>query len=191
MNVGTKTGKGKRVEKCETCGREFINRNWKKRHARFCSIKCFGESNKKWIVCRMCHEKVNRPQNKMFCSYKCAGVWRKGKKISEKHRINLCGPRPNIRNEGHHMWVGDKVGYGALHQWVYANLGAPMRCWKCGKIKKNNRQIHWSNRSGEYRREKSDWERLCVRCHKRRDLARGSGAKEIFLNYGKRRTTVA
>jgi hypothetical protein len=27
-------------------------------------------------------------------------------------------------------------------------------------------KIHWSNKSGKYLRDISDWRRLCVKCHK-------------------------
>ena len=62
-------------------------------------------------------------------------------------------------------WLGDKVGYDGLHDWVYKKLGAPMQCEKCKKVGKSNRQIHWANKSGKYKRNIKDWIRLCVKCH--------------------------
>ena len=69
----------------------------------------------------------------------------------------------------HPQWKGNKVGYDALHDWVYKKLGAPMICEKCGKVCKTNHEIHWANRSRKYKRIKDDWLRLCVPCHKNYD----------------------
>lgn len=60
-------------------------------------------------------------------------------------------------------WTGNNVGYGALHAWVRKYLGTPSICWYC-KIT-TAKKYHWANVSGEYKREKTDWYRLCVSCH--------------------------
>lgn len=67
-------------------------------------------------------------------------------------------------------WKGDKVGYWALHKWVYRILGKPITCEHCGKTGLTGRKIHWANKSGQYLREKNDWLRLCVSCHRKYDL---------------------
>ena len=59
--------------------------------------------------------------------------------------------------------------YGPLHQWVSYHLGKPMTCEFC-KQDFTTHKIHWANKSHEYKREKSDWIRLCVRCHKQYDM---------------------
>lgn len=92
---------------------------------------------------------------------------------SEKKRI------ANIpKGEGHTNWKGDMVGYTALHDWVRSQLGMPRQCEECGENKR--KMYHWANRSGEYKRDISDWIRLCVPCHKALDLNRISHYKEIF-----------
>jgi hypothetical protein len=63
-------------------------------------------------------------------------------------------------------WIGDKVGYNALHAWVSRRLGKPNTCEKCGKKKLKGCKIHWANKSKKYLRELSDWIRLCRSCHK-------------------------
>ena len=65
----------------------------------------------------------------------------------------------------HKLWKGDRVGYDALHSWLYRKLGSPNICEHCKKIELNSRKIHWANKSGKYRRELSDWLRLCAKCH--------------------------
>ena|SRR3990167_11370476 len=96
------------------------------------------------------------------------GYWlgkKRDKKTKEKIRLAHLGKRDDETNH----WLGDKVGYDGLHDWVYRKLGSPMICEECSKICKNNYQIHWANKSGEYKRDIDDWLRLCVKCHYERD----------------------
>lgn len=60
-------------------------------------------------------------------------------------------------------WKGDKVGKPALHNWVEKNLGKPKKCEKCGTEKA--KIYDWSNISQKYKRDLSDWQRLCRKCH--------------------------
>ena len=64
-------------------------------------------------------------------------------------------------------WKGDAVGYGALHAWVKKMLGAPMQCSRCGTTER--KWYDWANVSGEYKRDISDWVRLCRSCHRKQD----------------------
>lgn len=71
--------------------------------------------------------------------------------------------------ENHYKWKGDKVGYRSLHAWVAKKLGRPNKCDNC-KIKSDKfRYFHWSNISGKYKRDLSDWQRLCRECHEAYD----------------------
>ena len=72
-----------------------------------------------------------------------------------------------VKGEKHPNWAGDKVSYQALHTWVRSRLGTPQKCVKCGTTALH--RYEWSNISGEYKRDLSDWERLCPRCHRRKD----------------------
>lgn len=71
--------------------------------------------------------------------------------------------------EKHHHWKGNDIGYRTLHQWVESRLGKPDTCEFCEKNGLKGKQIHWANKSGEYRRNLEDWLRLCVKCHKAYD----------------------
>lgn len=75
------------------------------------------------------------------------------------------------RGVDHFAWKGDKVSYRALHKWVERYLGKPGICSGCGANGLSGRAIHWSNVSGEYHRDLSDWQRLCAKCHKAYDIA--------------------
>ena len=60
--------------------------------------------------------------------------------------------------------------YRSLHKWVERQLGKPKRCTHCGDASKS--RYHWANISEEYKKDPSDWVRLCVSCHKKYDLNR-------------------
>jgi hypothetical protein len=62
----------------------------------------------------------------------------------------------------------DKNAYVAVHMWVAYHFGKPQHCENCLTTAK--RMYHWANISGTYRRERSDWLRLCVPCHKKHDI---------------------
>ena len=63
--------------------------------------------------------------------------------------------------ENNSNWKGDKVGYGGLHSWVKQRLIKPEICTKC----KTGKALDLANISGHYKRDLSDWEWLCRRCH--------------------------
>jgi len=95
------------------------------------------------------------------------GYWT-GKKrdpFSEETKKKM---RDNQLNERNSNWKGDDVKYQGLHKWIRLNYGMPSKCEKCGTTEK--RMYHWANISGEYKRDRSDWIRLCVPCHKKFDI---------------------
>jgi len=87
-----------------------------------------------------------------------------GRKLSEewKHNISV-----HHRNEVNHNWKGDNVGRYALHEWVILRLGKPRLCARCGTT--TAKIYDWSNNSGLYKRDLLDWERLCRKCHMKKD----------------------
>ena len=74
---------------------------------------------------------------------------------------------PQMTGEKHFAWLGDDVGYDALHKWVVRNLGTPDTCEECGR---SGHQIHWANKDHEYKRNLEGWIRLCVKCHQLYDI---------------------
>jgi len=64
-------------------------------------------------------------------------------------------------------WKGDKVGYGALHDWLVLRLGKPRLCKVCCTTKA--KKFEWANISGKYLRDVTDWIRLCTSCHRKKD----------------------
>lgn len=87
----------------------------------------------------------------------------KGKNKSAEHRLNIAISRSFEKN---YNWKGDEVGYRSLHFWVIKKLGRPDTCEFCGITGLRGMKIQWANVSQEYRRDITDWVRLCSTCHK-------------------------
>lgn len=96
------------------------------------------------------------------------------KKISDKLKGRTAWNKGviyhQIRDENHHRWKGNEVGPTALHDWVIKRLGQPDTCEFCGRSGLKGHQIHWANKSQEYKRDLADWIRLCAPCHKKYDM---------------------
>lgn len=71
------------------------------------------------------------------------------------------------REEKSWAWKGDKVGKIGLHFWVERQLGKPKKCIHCGTTKA--KKFEWANKSQKYKRDVSDWLRLCTKCHSKYD----------------------
>lgn len=85
----------------------------------------------------------------------------------KKYCSKLCQNRSIARSgPDHHNWKGDEVGYQALHSWVRRKLGSASSCELCDN---ETGRFEWSNISGEYKRDTSDWRSLCAKCHRRVD----------------------
>lgn len=89
-----------------------------------------------------------------------------GKKLTKKTKEKIS--KAQSGKNGFH-WKGDDVGYSGLHKWVRKVLGRPTICEHCKRSGLTGKQIHWANKSREYKRKKDDWIRLCVKCHKKYD----------------------
>lgn len=80
---------------------------------------------------------------------------------------NIHQPTVIKKDEESPYWKGDEVGLGALHDWVKRKLGKPNYCEHCKSTKE--KIYDWANKSREYRREITDWLRLCRKCHEKYD----------------------
>lgn len=69
------------------------------------------------------------------------------------------------KGEEHPSWKGDKVGIDALHTYMRNKVPNTGKCWDCGEEKR----LDLANKSNEYKRDISDWEWLCRRCHMIKD----------------------
>jgi len=66
----------------------------------------------------------------------------------------------------------------AIHSWVERNFGKPAKCDKCKSDKAKH--FEWSNISGQYMAIKSDWQRLCKKCHNRYDFEMFGSRKAFY-----------
>ena len=71
-------------------------------------------------------------------------------------------------------YKGEKVGYVALHEWVYRWKGKANHCERCGATDK--KKYHWANVDHKYRRVLEDYISMCVSCHRIYDYERNGYA---------------
>ena len=145
--------------KCNTCGKYYEGVG-----KYFCSRKCVRFSKKR-------KESISKRMRGNTCGFqKGKSSWNKG-----KHNYWLRGKlNPNWkgntqRGNNSHNWRGNRVSYRSLHNWICRYKGKPKKCEHCGKDGLTGHQIHWANKDHEYKRNLTDWIRLCAKCHKRYD----------------------
>lgn len=63
---------------------------------------------------------------------------------------------------------GDRPSYSAIHNWVHKYLVKRYVCDHCGNTFES-KYIDWANKSQLYKKEASDWLRLCKKCHRKFD----------------------
>lgn len=108
--------------------------------------------------CEECFSKMETLESEVkrgsgkFCSKKC-------------YYSNLKKTRPSGENSW--AWKGNSVGVDALHDWVKKHLGKPRKCEFCKTT--TAKQYEWANKSQQYKRDLSDWIRLCRSCHAKYD----------------------
>lgn len=81
-----------------------------------------------------------------------------------------------LKGKPHNNLRKERPGYDAIHEWVERWKDDPEKCEKCESIK----NLEWSNISGEYKRDLSDWQRLCKKCHHRYDFDKFGARMEFF-----------
>lgn len=134
-------------------------------------------------ICPICQTVFNKPSKtsskqwsrRFCCSMSCAAKYR-GSPWLEKHKMkkgSQLGKSTQFKKgEGRGYkninWKGDKVGYYGLHTWIQRQYGKPQFCEECKTSER--RLYHWANISGKYLRDRNDWKRMCVPCHKKFDL---------------------
>lgn len=142
---------------CEWCNKKFITKAW---NTKTCSPYC---NQRNW---RRNNPEHNRQIKREW--YRRNGVSEFGSPEHRKKQSDIT-LKNGKRGAEHPAWKGENVSYRALHYWVERCLGKPTQCVNCYKKGLSGKKIHWSNISGEYRRDLSDWQRLCVSCHKMYD----------------------
>ena len=122
-------------------------------------------------ICPNCRKRFQPIEAiRKFCTKDCYSQYQKGKSSNNKNK-----KFPQYQNGKHPNWKGNQVSYSGLHYWVSRHLGKPEQCEDCGKSGLRGKQIHWANKSHQYKRDLNDWLRLCILCHKRYDRKAVSG----------------
>lgn len=65
----------------------------------------------------------------------------------------------------------DDLGYMGKHKRIWMRLGKAIRCDNSFCIGKSH-AFDWSNVSGKYLEDTTDWQQLCKSCHMKQDHAR-------------------
>lgn len=91
--------------------------------------------------------------------------WHKVKKYKafqvlniEKRKKSMIGKNKEEKNG---KWVGNKVGYFGVHNWIRRKKIKPILCERC----KKNKPYELANLSGKYKRDVNDYEWICRSCH--------------------------
>ena len=101
---------------------------------------------------RTCSHSCKMMGNKRRVGHKPANAFKKGE-TAGKNNVNY----------------KEVVKYGTVHDWMRYNFGTPKECEHCDFVSDNTYQFNWANISGEYKREREDWLRLCRKCHHKYD----------------------
>lgn len=155
---------------CFVCSKSFKVHKYRLKIAKYCSHKCFTKTK----IGRKLSEKTKLKLSKYRKLHPLPQSFKKGYKPWNEGMIGYMSGKKhwNYGNKGyksgnqHYNWKGNLVGYRTLHKWIENQLGKPDTCKHCGRTNLKGRKIHWSNISKTYKREISDWIRLCAKCHK-------------------------
>ncbi len=170
------------IEKvCPFCHRKYFVKRY--RQFNFCSITCFNHSKrgvrhtdehrrkltesrlkgkpvKVTINCIICgKEKVHNRHvidagKGKCCSIKCGTLYAQSLSPLKKGV-----KRRKIRTK-------DVNFYQRLHHYIRKTFGKPNMCEHC---KITTGLFDWANKSGEYKKDRQDWLRLCRSCHRKYD----------------------
>lgn len=145
--------RSKIAKPCLQCHKEFFPHTHSP--GKYCSAACRhkGIVTKREVSCATCGTLVIRHPCELdgepACSKECLKEFLSKTRLADKN--------PN--------WGGEKVGLSALHGWVQRRLIKPKKCQDCDE----ERGLDLANISQEYRRDITDWEWLCRKCHMTKD----------------------
>ena len=128
------------------------------------------KNNSKIVYCLNCNKQYKVPLSRYnngrgrYCSRVCQSIDKKSVRYSINTEFKK-GQTPWNKGLDYRpsTYKGDNVGMRALHTWVERKLGKPSKCEHCGD--QDAKRYEWSNKSWEYKRDLSDWQRLCTKCH--------------------------
>jgi len=116
-------------------------------------------------LCLQCGQSVKKP---IKYSYK---QWARFKYCSNKCHAEANKNNPRIHRSGsnNNLWLGEKVGYCGIHDWLRAKYGSATFCEnkECKGISPN---YEWAKlKEKSYQRRRGNFVRLCRSCHRKYD----------------------
>src|SRR3990167_5779932 len=182
---------------CKKCGKTHLMppRLWlgKKRSEEIkkkIRLSTLGKKNHNWkekiknvcLICNQIYECIPSRYKSKYCSRGCYSLskigikpWNKNLTKEEhpslmnvsKKMTGILNPRYGLKipEEKTNNWKGDNVGYAGIHTWVKKHKPKISLCERCNK----NKPYDLANISGKYKRDISDFEWLCRRCHMQKD----------------------
>jgi len=125
---------------CPVCRNDF-QQKYRYREEKYCSKACWSERGSyRNKICAGCGKVGIAKRGKKYCTRECAH-----KQIKEKASA-----------------FKENAGYSAIHKWINAHFGKPVKCICCGL---KGKKMHWANIDHKYSRERDDWVELCAKCH--------------------------
>ncbi len=115
------------------------------------------------MICKICKKFQYKKSN---YSYK---QW--DKRIYCSSRCQSVGTKRFGAN--HSGWKGEDATYDTKHDWMERHYGKIQKC-EAIDCDKSSKKFDWANISGKYKRERTDWKRLCRKCHKKMDYLSNS-----------------
>ena len=109
----------------------------------------------------------NRKEVSKYCSVVCRSTDKEYLKLLSNSQKGK--PRPQTTGKLNGMWKEGKKGYEAVHVWVGKHFECLGCCEHCG-ISKDKVRLIWANVNHKYSTERSDWLRLCDKCHTSYDI---------------------
>lgn len=187
--------KDRKAEQVCPCGRKFRTTKGEiARGGKYCTNRCKYRFRK-----RPSGLTYSIKVNNRGCFPKGHKPWNAGKSCSDKelqHLIEI-GAKPRehrsqktefkseeVARERNAQWMGERVGYRALHTWVRRTFGEPVVCEECGSRK----NVEWANMNHFYRRNREDWKALCKKCHVRYDRRTRWGVVSSIFGYNQERS---
>lgn len=131
-------------------------REWRKNHPE--NKKYQKEYHKKYYSGKQA--KIAKKRARKY--YEDNKEYVKARESAYYHKHKILKGRPIGKKNP--MWKGDKVGYHGLHKWIAKWKGKPIGCEICKDYNKN-KIYYWASKSRQYKRDLSDWLRLCGKCH--------------------------
>lgn len=122
-------------------------------------------SNRKGVVLS---EETKKKMRDSHALRKKLGIKNKNYEEIKKEKFPISFKNPKVSNSKGST-NESRNEYIRIHNWVERNFGKPDICEHCGKENIHGHYAHWANISHEYILDRSDWIRLCAKCHRRYD----------------------